>query len=302
MSAFMMNRKFCVSVNGILSEERNLCQGVPEGSILGPILFDIYVSDIPTVSYTRLDMFADDTTVRGDSLFPSVAFARVQTHLDVLHDYFSRWKIKVNPGKTEFMVFTRRRVDISTLSLHYGASEIRKVEEMKLLGVIVDKRMTFASHVTRAISKANDVTRRLKPLLKRGSGLSQTNRIWIYKIFMRSVLTYGIAIWHAANRNNLRRIQIAQNKTMRYVLDLRPHPITYRQVPNRSVHDLAGIEYVGEFARRLTLLFYERMIDHPNALIESLTHVQANRLERNHPFFCIRDWLFESNDLGNRLY
>lgn len=291
IQSYVTDRKFRVSINDVLSDETMISQGIPEGSVLGPILFDIYVSDIPTVPFTTLDMFADDTTVKANSLFPSVAIARVQSHLDILHQYFSRWKIKVNPTKTECMIFTKKRKLMPINSLYYNGSEIRKVEEMKILGVTVDKKLSFGLHVDKVVSKAKDVSRKLRPMLKHNSGLSQVNRVLIYKVFIRSVLTYCIPIWHAANSNNMRKIQTAQNKALRYVLNLRPHPVTYHQMRTSAVHELANVEFLSEFAQRLTLQFYARMIGHPNDLIDSLSTVRNGSLVSDHPFFIIREWL-----------
>lgn len=291
LHSYLTGRRFCVSVNANFSEEMDVSQGVPQGSVLGPILFTLFVSDVPTLSFTQLDMFADDTTLKGSSMHPSVAFSRAQAHLDVLHDYFPKWKIRVHSGKTKYIVFTRKKADLSTLTLNYGGTEIHRVDELKLLGMTIDRGLNFTSHVAKAISKANDVSRRLRPLLKRNSGLSAENKISIFKIFVRSVLTYGITIWNCTSRGNLNKVQVVQNKALRSELNLRPHPITFRQVPTAQVHQMADVETIGQFAERLTLQFRNRMVDHPNSLIDSLSQVTRSSLDRRHPFNIIRQWL-----------
>lgn len=72
----------------------------------------------------------------------------------------------------------------------------------------IDKRLNFTSHVVKAISKANDVTRKLPSFLMRNRGLSVQNKLAIFEIFIRSVLTYGITIWNATRRVNLNKIQV----------------------------------------------------------------------------------------------
>lgn len=287
LHSYLTNRNFNVVIGESKSETKALVNGLPEGSVLGPILFTIFISDIPRLDYTNLSMFADDTSIRSSSLYPTVAIARVQAHLNALYDYFNLWKIKVNPNKTEFIIMTRKRTDLSNLQLHYGQNQIEKVKEMKVLGVWIDEKINFRTHVSKTITKAKDAMRRLHPLMNRNSGLILENRIAIYKIFVRSILTYGITIWNASSVANLKRIQVFQNKYLRPALGLRPDPITYRQVNTTRLHEMANIELIVEFATRLTYLFYMKMINHPNQLISGMT--DFDRSDTHHPLSIIRE-------------
>lgn len=289
LHSYLMNRKFRVSIGGITSKEMPVSQGVPEGSVLGPILFVLYLSDIPRVSFTKLNMFADDTTISSSSMYPSVAFSRLQSHLNLLHDYFWKWKMKINADKSECILFTRSRSNFSNLLLEFGGNVINRVDRIKLLGLYVDKKLSYAYHVDKAISKANDISRRLKPLLKRNSGLSIQNKIALYKVFMRSVLTYAITIWNVISVTNFKKVEVFQNKTLRRLWDLRPHPITFRQVPTRTLLDMSDVESVIDFTKRLTKQMYDRMRGHPNSLIDVHSEIEAGRLDERHPFYVIRD-------------
>lgn len=291
IKSYLFGRSFRVSIDDIESSIQELTQGVPEGSILGPRLFTIFLYDIPTLPFTQLEMFADDTTVRSSALHPSVAFARVQSHLNILSDYFQKWKIRVNPSKTECILFTRRRKVAPDLRLTYDGDVIRRVSELKLLGLVIDERLSYSAHIRRAISRASDVTRRLYPLLKRTSGLSSVNKLCLYKVFVRSVLTYAIQIWHTASNAHLSRVQIFQNRALRSIMDLRPHPVTYRQVTNVVLHDMTDIETIDDFSKRLTLGFFDGMLEHDNPHVRSFAGVRASEIDRNHPFYIIREWI-----------
>lgn len=284
LHSYLMNRKFRVFLNGITSREMTVTQGFPEGSILGPLLFTLHVHDIPKLPFTNLGMFADDTTISSSSRYPSVAFSRMQTHLNKLSDYFNKWKIKVNASKTEYMVCTRKRANNDELSLTYDDTVIRRVDKIKILGVLVDNKLTYAPHIERVIARTNDVIRRLQPLLKYNSGMSLTNKIFVYKVFIRSNLTYAINIWNTASQSNFKKIQIAQNKALRAIRNLRPHPITYRQVTNDAIHEMTEIETILEYTNRITLVFYQRMVNHANPLVKSLTSYRATSSNRRHPF------------------
>lgn len=88
--------------------------------------------------------------MRGSSPHPTVAIARVQRHLDLLHEYFDSWKIKVNASKTKFMIITKtmKHLDISSLQLFYGQDAITRVSETKVMGVWIDDKIGFKPHVT----------------------------------------------------------------------------------------------------------------------------------------------------------
>lgn len=211
--------------------------------------------------------------------------------MDLLHDFFFRWKLKVNTAKSECIVFTRRRVNLSHLFLQYGGDVIDRVDRMKLLGLHIDKKLSYTHHVEKTITRAQDVFRKLRPLLKRNSGLSSENKIVLYKVFVRSILTYGITIWNTVSMTNFRKVEVFQNKILRRVWNLRPHPVTFRQVPTRTLLEISEIESIMDFTKRLTKQMYDRMGGHPNSLIEALSEISVGLLSRHHPFYVIRDEL-----------
>lgn len=138
---------------------------------------------------------------------------------------------------------------------------------MKFLGVKIDERVNFRWHISIALEKASDVMCRLHPMLKVGSELTSSVKIkvFIYKIFVGSVLIYGIT------RNTVWRLPATRCKLHKTsFFDLRPHPITFLQVNTRDVHEMDETEKVHNFVQRLTLLLSERTGDHQNPMIASL--------------------------------
>ena len=107
--AYLQLRSFIVKVNNSTSNYHRITAGVPQGSILGPLLFLVYDLDLPMHAGTKLTMFADDTTIRASAKDPKLATKLVQQHLNELRIYFAIWKMKINPAKSEAICFTRRR-------------------------------------------------------------------------------------------------------------------------------------------------------------------------------------------------
>ena len=96
---YLNDRCIYVAVNGANSSIKQLKAGIPQGSILGPILFNIYINDIPTSNNTQLAIYADDTAIYTSSWNPAKTTKYLQTHIDQILNFFQDWKLTVNAQK-----------------------------------------------------------------------------------------------------------------------------------------------------------------------------------------------------------
>lgn len=108
ISSYLTNRTMCVKINNTYSRSRTIAAGVPQGSVLGPVLFNIYIRDIPTFHNSNLALFADDTALYVYSFYAQAAGALTQCHLDRVVGFYKEWKIKLNVNKSEVIVFRRK--------------------------------------------------------------------------------------------------------------------------------------------------------------------------------------------------
>ncbi|GFU55340.1 RNA-directed DNA polymerase from mobile element jockey [Trichonephila clavipes] len=106
ISSFLTNRSFAVKVNNIHSTNRKINAGTPQGSSISPILFNIYVNDIPRTSQSTICMFADDTAILAQSNELQLVTHFLHKHIAKLEDWFSTWKIALNVAKTEAVFFS----------------------------------------------------------------------------------------------------------------------------------------------------------------------------------------------------
>ncbi|GFW06819.1 probable RNA-directed DNA polymerase from transposon X-element [Trichonephila clavipes] len=109
LHSYNSDRSYQVRVKDTLSNTKNICCGVAQGSLLGPLLFNLYINDIPDYTLTKLNMFADDTAVRTTyKRISSVTYA-LNKHLKLLEKYYDQWKISINVEKSTAVIFTKKR-------------------------------------------------------------------------------------------------------------------------------------------------------------------------------------------------
>ena len=144
---FLSSRTQRVKVDGVCSSSIEIVSGVPHGSVLGPLLFLLYIADLPRLLQNVLVGYADDST-----LFCRIPHPRdrssVADDLDVISDWCSRWGMLVNPCKTRVMLISRSRtVEPLFPDLVVGGTVVEMVSELKILGVILDSKLAFEKQV-----------------------------------------------------------------------------------------------------------------------------------------------------------
>ena len=223
--SFLKNRKQFVSFNGIDSGLLETTTGVPQGSVLGPLLFLIYINDLNNVSNLfKVICFADDST-----LILSICFSNspcnlcknnapldehtINNELDKIFNWFCINKLSINPDKTKFMIFKNKQRIISNDRLpiiRMNNNPIERVQKFLYLGIYMDEDLTWDAHITyisNKISKNNGVLRRLKHTIPR-----HILKI-IYFSLINSHLNYGTLLWGF----NLDRIELLQKKAIRTI-------------------------------------------------------------------------------------
>jgi hypothetical protein len=162
---------------------------MPQVALLSPTLYNLFTSDAPTVNGCELATFADDTALFVSSSDPTAVCDGLQQQLDSLTDYFKRWKMKVNSSKTQAIYFTRcwSPLRLPDFEIVLNDQEIPLAPEVKYLGVTLDKRLTFASHIAQSIERAERAFRILYSFLNRKSKLCLHNKSLLYKSCIRPI-------------------------------------------------------------------------------------------------------------------
>lgn len=110
LRSFLSHRTFAIKINSALSSTRPIEAGVPQGSILSPLLYDLYIYDFPRSPNTFLGIYADDTVITARCRDPDLVHRRLQIAIDDIEEYTTSWKIEINADKSQAVFFTKCRL------------------------------------------------------------------------------------------------------------------------------------------------------------------------------------------------
>lgn len=235
---YLTNRNFRVFLQGVYSIQCNIKAGVPQGSILGPVLYSVFTSDIPPLQEGELSLFADDSAIQVRGRITNAITKKMQRCLDSFLEYTNTWKIKINAIKTQIILFP-----LSQSPKHKPNSKIviegNAIEwspHVKYLGLTTDEKLLFSTHVNNTRTKCLILLNRLYPLINKTSKLSLTNKLAVYKQIVLPVLDYAAPIWDMCAKSHKNKLQIIQNRFLKLILGLD------RNARTTVVHDMAKVE------------------------------------------------------------
>ncbi|GFX50413.1 probable RNA-directed DNA polymerase from transposon BS [Trichonephila clavipes] len=223
--SYLTNRKYKVRVNDTLSITHRVNIGVTQGSLLGPVLFNIYVNDIPSHPRTMINLYADDTAISATYKNTKSVTIALNKHLALLEKYFNDWKIKINVDKTVAVLFTKARKPIAPPTLY--STPLRWSQTTKYLGITFDKTLTWKPHILYARDKFRIALKKLYPLICRNSNMYLYNKVLLYTAVLRPILSYGCPIWGYAANTNIKILETAQNSIIRCIEIFNLSPTTF---------------------------------------------------------------------------
>ena len=203
---FLANRTQRVRVGKEYSDEGKVISGIPQGSILGPVLFTIFINDLPDNIESACKVFADDTKIYNSPLNHDI----LQRDLCKLEDWSINWQLYFNTGKCKVLHIGKNNPELDyKMKLGDTHVDIMKCENEKDLGVTFDKCLSFDVHITNAISKAN----KMLGLVKRSfSYLDHSIFLMLYKALIRPHLEYGNLIWYPYLKRQSAAIEKVQRR------------------------------------------------------------------------------------------
>lgn len=250
IKSYLSERSQCVCLGNHHSSSLPISRGVPQGSVLGPLLFNVFINDIVNINTSaKFIIYADDATV----LFSG---ADTDTLVESCNNFFcniTSWslsnKLKINPKKTKVIIFrARNKVLNLKQDIMCADQKIDIVEEHKILGVTFSSHLSWDSHVNDLCKKLSFTT----GALSRCREILPTNiKVKIYQALFQSHINYCSLVWLTTTQRNINKILLLQKKAIRHIANtgyLSPTSTHFRK------HSIIKIQYMYEF--RILRSFY----------------------------------------------
>ena len=208
-ASYLRNRQQRVVINGSMSSLLTLQAGVPQSSILGPLLFLVYINDITDNIQTDINLFADDTSLLEIVNDPVSSAQRLNDDLSRLSDWASQWLVTFNPAKSVVINFSLKRKPIDHPVLYLNNSPLLQVKSHTHLGITLTSGLSWSKHVQNIVSKASqrvNIMKRFKYIMGRNS------LIHLYKTVVLPIMEYGCILFDncsKADQDLLESVQLS---------------------------------------------------------------------------------------------
>ena len=273
--SYLSDRRQCVNLAGAVSDTEVLRSGVPQGSILGPVLFLLFVNDLPLSWKNSYGLFADDATFYASATSLTDVQLQLQQDLSNTATWTKEHGMVAHPEKTRYMIMGTRqklsRCEECALSLWLDDRQLEQTQEERLLGLVIDPSLSWSSHVTKLRKK---LLKRVAVLARIKKFLPVKYRIILFNASIKPILEYCVSVWGNCTVGLLDDIFKVQKRCARIILDA---PFQARTLPLFLELGWLPINHLC-IARRLCL--FKNILDGraPDYLTQKLSSFKFNKL------------------------
>ncbi|KAI8114690.1 RNA-directed DNA polymerase from mobile element jockey [Lucilia cuprina] len=277
LRSFFEDRKFCVQVDNMTSSQGDISCGVPQGSVLAPHLYSIFIYDFPLdFGASRGILYADDSLLYAHDESPQIALQHVKSHLEYVDEFYSHWGIKINTAKSNAICLRNASgkckytvvPESKNLELLLNGSEIIFKDSVKYLGVNFNKLSKFNNHVACNLEKANRVKGAFSKLFNSKS-LPVKTKLLLYKVSIRPILLYAFPIWFTISKTMMRKMEIFERHILRKCIE-KNYKAYNKRFSNKFIYDNADIIPISSYALDLTTRFVKRLSYFEGSIMQDL--------------------------------
>ena len=253
---YLKDRKQRVVLNGQSSSWENILAGVPQGSVLGPLLFLKYINDVPEGITSVCKIFADDTSIFSKIEDKNISAIQLNKDLKIISNWAYQWKMLFNPDPNKQALevhFSQKRDKENYSSLSFNGDVILSVPCQKHLGLILDSKLDFNEHINNKISKCNKIVGVMKKL---SSTLSRKTLLTIYKSFVRPNLDFADIIYDKPlNEAFKNKLGMVQYRAALVITD------AFKGTSRDRLYEELGLESLANRRWSRRLFFYHKILN-----------------------------------------
>ncbi len=209
LAAFLGNRRQCVLVNGSASNWSDVVSGVPQGSVIGPVLFVIFINDMRNGINNFISLFADDAKLYGKSSTPTDG-DNIQEDLNTLQQWSEKWQLSFNASKCKTLHLGNDNVQHGyTMVSTSGQVILEPTKCEKDLGVLIDDKLSFNGHISQAVKRANT---KLAMIRRTFTHMDKKMLVQLYTSLVRPIVEYGNVIWSPHLQSHINKLEGVQHR------------------------------------------------------------------------------------------
>jgi hypothetical protein len=193
LKSYLHSRHFLVKAETEYADLSPVNAGTPQGSALGPLLYLLYTTDLPTSPGSITATFADDTAVVATNSDPAIASQKLQTDLLAIQNWFKKWRMK---GTIHITFTTRREACPPPPPVHINNVQLLQ-EDVKYLGLHLDRRLTWHKHIFAKQKQLGTTLNKMYWLLRRKSKPSRSNKLLTYKTILKPIWTWNTTLGYS---------------------------------------------------------------------------------------------------------
>ena len=228
--SYLKGRKQSVNIKGNLSMYMDILAGVPQGSILGPVIFNIFINDMNDIfDKCSLNNFADDNTLDDHASSVNELVNSLENDSQKAIDWFKMNHMIANPDKFKAIIIEKSGRDTSGIALNINDEIIHTQKEVTLLGVTIDNQLSFSTHISKICKMAASQLNSIKRLKKH---FDIETKKHLTKTFVLSQFNYCPLVWHFCGNGSIHKMEKIHERAMRFVFN--DHVSEYNHLLRRN--------------------------------------------------------------------
>lgn len=289
--SFFDNRNFCIQLNDCLSDFVQISCGVPQGSILAPHLYNIFIYDFPHnfLNSTGI-LYADDSLLYAHHESPLEALKIVSRHLYKVKDFYDYWGIKINASKSEAICLRNASgkcayyvvPESKRLKLFLNGIEIPFRDKFKYLGIYFNKLFKFNEHAKFVLNKVYKIKGYFGRILYHKS-LPIRTKLLIYKTCLRPVLLYGFPIWFSISPTVMKKFEIFERNVLRSCIG-KNFVSRFKRFSNIVIYKDSKVVPLGFYVINIINNYINRLVFHDNIIAREIIDSQRGYSWTNTPY------------------